>query len=123
MSDPSRGSNARHAATFAHSLIARGHTIHRVFFLDAGARCGSVSAVFPQDEDNPLDSFVSLDRDHNVDLVLCVTSALRQGQLDEREASRHERGGATIHPAFNISGLGQLIDASAHSDRVVTFGE
>lgn len=113
---------ARNAAAFAHALLAQGHNLHRVFFLDKGVLCGSASSVFPQDETTPLDDWVSLAEDHGVDLVLCVTSALRQGMLDEHEARRHERGSATIHPAFTISGLGQLIDAGAAADRLITFG-
>ncbi len=122
LSDPTRGSMARNAAAFAHTLLARGHELHRVFFLDKGVLCGAACGIYPQDESSPLDAWVSLAQDHGVDLVLCVTSALRQGMLDEREAARFERGGATIHPAFTISGLGQLIDASAASDRLITFG-
>ena len=122
MSDPARGSTSRHAAAFAHSAIARGHSIHRVFFLESGTRCGNASAVFGQDEESLLGSFVSLSEQHGVDLVLCVSSALKYGQLDEQEARRHARSGPTVHPAFTISGLGQLIDAGAKSDRLITFG-
>ena len=122
LSDPTQGSMARNAAAFARAVLDEGHQLHRVFFLDKGVLCGSASSVLPQDESSTLDDWVSLASDHEVDLVLCVTSALRQGMLDEREAARQERGGPTIHPAFTISGLGQLIDASANADRMVTFG-
>ncbi|NND66732.1 MAG: sulfurtransferase complex subunit TusD [Halioglobus sp.] len=122
LSDPTQGSMARNAAAFARALLDQGHELHRVFFLDKGVLCGSASAVYPQDETSPLHDWVSLAEEHGVDLVLCVTSALRQGMLDAHEAKRHERTGATIHPAFTISGLGQLIDAGAVADRLVTFG-
>lgn len=122
LSDPTQGSMARNAAAFARTVLAQGHSLHRVFFLDKGVLCGAASSVYPQDEAAPLADWVELAQDHGVDLVLCVTSALRQGMLDAHEAQRHERGGATIHPAFTISGLGQLIDATAASDRLVTFG-
>jgi len=113
---------ARNAAAFARAVLEEGHELHRVFFLDKGVLCGSASSVLPQDETSTLNDWVTLAIDHDVDLVLCVTSALRQGMLDEHESARHERGGPTIHPAFTISGLGQLIDASANADRLVTFG-
>lgn len=122
MADPACGSAARHAVAFARAAIQRGHTLHRVFFLDEGTRCGSATAVYPQDEPNPVDDWAALASDHGVELILCVTSALRQGQLDTQEAARHEREAPSIHPAFTISGLGQLIDATAASDRLVTFG-
>jgi len=59
---------------------------------------------------------------HGVELVICVSSALRHGMLDSQEALRYEKGSATIQPWFVVSGLGQLIDACANSDRLVTFG-
>lgn len=119
---PASGHGARCAAAFAQAAIAAGHSVYRVFFLDEGTRAGSATAVFPQDEADRLQPWVVLAEEHGVDLVLCITSALKHGQLDETEAQRYERGGATVHPAFTISGLGQLVDATAHSDRLVTFG-
>lgn len=122
LSSPADGSAARTAAHFARQVLARGHDIHRVFFLDNGAASGAAAAVYPQDEDSPIDAWTTLAERHALDLVLCVTSALRRGMLDAGEAARHERDAATVHPAFTISGLGQLIDACAASDRVITFG-
>ena len=59
---------------------------------------------------------------HDVELVLCIASAVRRGLLDATEAARHERQGPSIHPGFELAGLGQLIDAAAGADRLVTFG-
>jgi tRNA 2-thiouridine synthesizing protein D len=42
--------------------------------------------------------------------------------LDATEASRHEKPSPTIHPAFTVSGLGQLVEAGTGADRLVTFG-
>jgi tRNA 2-thiouridine synthesizing protein D len=122
MSAPSSGYCARTAAQFAHAVIAAGHSIHRVFFLDDGTRTGAAAAVYPQDEPDRIQPWIELNEQHDVELVLCISSALRHGMLDQTEADRYDRGGATIHPAFTISGLGQLVDASAHCDRLMTFG-
>ena len=107
---------------FAQSAIARGHNIERVFFLDEGTGSGSQMAVFPQDESDRLKPWTELAETHNVELVLCISSALKRGMLDKTEADRYEKAAATVHPAFVISGLGQLIDAAANSDRLITFG-
>lgn len=107
---------------FAHSAIARGHTVERVFFLDEGTSSGSRMAVFPQDEADRLNPWIELAETHKVELVLCISSALKRGILNETEAERYEKAAATAHPAFVISGLGQLIDAAASSDRLMTFG-
>ena len=122
LSSPASGHGARTAVRFAHSAIARGHTIERVFFLDEGVGTGSQVAVFPQDEDDRLEPWIHLAREHKVELVLCISSALKRGVLDTTEAERYDRPGSTAHPAFVISGLGQLIDAAAGADRLLTFG-
>jgi tRNA 2-thiouridine synthesizing protein D len=122
MSSPASGQAALSAARFAQGVLARGHSIRRVFFLDAGTANGSAAAIFPQDEVDRLQPWVELAEQHGVELILCITSALRYGMLDDTEAARHGKTAATIHPAFTISGLGQLVDAAACADRLVTFG-
>jgi len=122
LSSPTAGHGARTAAAFARATLARGHAIHRVFFLDEGTRVGAATAVFPQDEAERLQPWVDLAEGHAVDLVLCISSALKHGLLDPVEARRYEKATATVHPAFTVSGLGQLVDAAATCDRLVTFG-
>jgi tRNA 2-thiouridine synthesizing protein D len=122
LSSPVSGHGSCTAAAFARCAIARGHTIRRVFFLDAGTMTSSRNSVCPQDETDPLLAWQELQAQHTVELVICISSALRYGMLDDTEAARYQRPHATIHPAFTLSGLGQLVDACAHSDRLITFG-
>lgn len=122
LSSPVSGHGARTAAAFAQAVVANGHSLHRVFFLDDGVYAGAAAAVFAQDEADRLAPWLQLAEAQSVELVLCISSALRRGMLDEREAERHDKVAATVHPAFSISGLGQLVDAAAHSDRLLTFG-
>ena len=122
LSSPHCGQSARSAVLFAEALLRRGHHIERVFFMDEGSFAGSANRVSPQDEPDPMLLWAELGQQHNLDLVLCVSSAIRRGLLDETEANRYEKKAATIHPAFVISGLGQLVDAAAKSDRLITFG-
>lgn len=122
LSSPVSGHCAQSAAEFAQCVLARGHSIHRIFFLDAGTVCGSASTRLPQDEDSPMLRWQALAETHGVDLVLCISSALRHGMVDQAEAQRYECSGPTVNPIFAISGLGQLVDACAHSDRFITFG-
>ncbi len=96
--------------------------MRRVFFLDEGSYTGAALSVFPQDEDDRLQPWITLAEQQDVELVLCISSALKRGMLDASEADRHEKASASIHEAFIIGGLGQLVDASANSDRLVTFG-
>lgn len=121
-SAPSSGTGVHTAACFAQAVLARGHSIHRIFFLDEGVTCGSALAVFPQDESDRLQPWLDLAQNHGVELILCIASALKYGMLDDTEAQRHDRAAASIHPAFTVSGLGQLVDAAASCDRLVSFG-
>ena len=122
LSSPSSGHTSRSAAEFAQCVIARGHNIHRVFFLDEGTLASSANGVFPQDEVNPSHSWAELATTHAIELAICITSALKHGMLDPTEADRYDRSHTTIDPLFTVAGLGQLVDACAHSDRVITFG-
>jgi len=122
LSSPASGQGAQTAAAFAHAVIAREHTIQRVFFFDAGTYNGSSQAIFTQDESDRLQPWLDLAQQHSVELILCISSAIRRGLLDDTEAQRYDKPGPGIHPAFTVSGLGQLVDAAAHSDRLVTFG-
>lgn len=122
LSSPVSGHGASSAAEFAQCVIARGHSIHRVFFLDTGTLTSSANSVFPQDHSDPVRPWVVLAEQHGVELVICISSALKHGMLDQAEANRYERPCPTINPMFSVSGLGQLVDACAHSDRLITFG-
>ena len=121
LSSPFSGHSARRAAQFAHCVIGRGHTIHRVFFLDAGTLASAANSVSAQDEESPVTGWAELADQHGIELAICITSALKHGMLDQVEADRHERA-STIDPLFTVSGLGQLVDAYASSDRLITFG-
>jgi len=122
LSPPFSGDTALAAQQFARAVLARGHSIDRIFFYAEGVLNGSSKQVFPQDETDPTAGWLELAEGHGVELVLCVSSALKRGMLDEVEAQRHEVGDSTIHTAFEISGLGQLLDSTAGSDRIITFG-
>ncbi len=122
LSSPSDGHGARVAAEFAQAAIRRGHTVNRVFFLDAGVDAGCAAVVYPQDESTPLERWGALAEQHAVELVLCISSALKRGLLDSGEAQRYDKPAATAHPAFSIGGLGLLIEAAAEADRLMTFG-
>ncbi len=93
-----------------------------MFFYHDGVLTGSAYARAPQDEESKVQRWAALSEQHGTDLVLCIASAVKRGLLDDSEATRHASPAANIHPAFTLSGLGQLIDASAVSDRLVTFG-
>jgi tRNA 2-thiouridine synthesizing protein D len=123
LASPASGPGSLTAARFAEAALARGHRILRVFFLDDGTSSGLAAAVTPQDEADPLALWAQLAAQHQLELVLCISSALRRGLLDATEAVRYERGAqSTLHPAFTLGGLGLLVEATAQAERLLTFG-
>ena len=114
--------SAATALRFAESLIQQGHELYRLFFFGDGVHNASKLTVVAQDEINLQLQWSKLIEEHDIDSVICVSSALRRGVLDQTEADRHELGIASAYESSEVAGLGQLIDASLHSDRVVNFG-
>ncbi len=110
------------AYQFACELLHQGHQIYRVFFYHDGVYNANRLTVPPQDEINISRRWSDFAEQHGTELVVCVASALRRGMLDETESRRYEMETNNIAKNFTVSGLGQLIDAGIHSDRLVTFG-
>lgn len=119
---PSSQQGADTALRFAESALKQGHDIYRVFFYSNGVHNGSALAVPPQDEVNIPQRWQSLAQQHNLDLVICIAAALRRGLLDQQEADRYGKEAHNCSEDFSVSGLGQLLDASVQSDRLITFG-
>lgn len=109
------------ALRFAEAAVARGHEIIRVFFYHDGVHTANGLAVAPQDERDVTADWAAFAMRHEVELVICIAAALKRGLLDDAEASRYDRAGADVHPAFSVVGLGQMVDAAISADRVVTF--
>ena len=108
---------------FAAAALAAGHEIVRVFFYHDGVNNGSRLSVPPQDDRNISERWSRLAEEHDVELILCVAAAQRRGMLDEAEAKRAGKDTDNIAPGFQISGLGQLIDAGIQADRLIVFGD
>jgi len=117
------GRQSGHTAyCFARELVARGHTLYRVFFYGNGVYNGTRLNCPAGGEANLPALWQALAAEHGVDLVSCVGSALRRGIVDAQQASRHGLDGASLRDGFDLSGLGQLVEACIRSDRVLDFG-
>jgi tRNA 2-thiouridine synthesizing protein D len=106
---------------FAEAALAGGHRIFRVFFFHDAVLCGSAAPVPATGEAGVAERWARLAQAHEIDLVVCVTSAVRRGVLDPGEAKRHQRS-ANLAERFGLSGLGQWVEACLVADRVVSFG-
>jgi tRNA 2-thiouridine synthesizing protein D len=108
---------------FTEAALNNGHEIVRVFFYHDGVNNGTSLSVPPQDDRNISTRWSALAEKHDLDMVLCVAAAQRRGLLDEDEAKRAGKNASNMAEGFNISGLGQLIDAGIQADRLMVFGD
>ncbi|GGY70506.1 sulfurtransferase TusD [Cellvibrio zantedeschiae] len=110
------------AYRFALALLESGNSLYRVFFYHDAIHAASSLATPQQDESHYTQNWQQLAQKYNVDLVVCIAAALKRGLLNEQEAARYEKHAANLAEGFEISGLGQLVDAAVVSDRLITFG-
>lgn len=110
------------ALHFARAVVSEGHELLRVFFFEDGVLAANALAVPPDDEINITEAWQTFAEEYGVELIACIASCLRRGILDDTEAARYDKGNGNLAGGFEISGLGQLIDATLNADRVVTFG-
>ncbi|MDP6926661.1 MAG: sulfurtransferase complex subunit TusD [Rhodospirillales bacterium] len=97
---------------FTKAALEKGHEIVRVFFYHDGVYNANKLSEPQSDDRNLIDLWSELAQEHNIDMVVCVAAALRRGIKDELLAA-----------GFQISGLGQLVEAGIEGDRLITFGD
>ena len=100
------------AYQFTKAALEKGHEIVRVFFYHHGVYNSNKLSEPQSDDRNLIDLWSELAQEHNIDMVVCVAAALRRGIKDELLAA-----------GFQISGLGQLVEAGIDGDRLITFGD
>ncbi|MBU3070482.1 sulfurtransferase complex subunit TusD [Aestuariicella sp. G3-2] len=116
---------------YAQTLLEQGHELYRVFFYGDGVHtCADGSLESHSAELTGAGSqWADLAHKHDLDMVVCVTAALERGiareeKLDHPACDGNQQSKTEIRgilDGFQLSGLGQLVDAMANSDRTITF--
>ena len=109
------------ALAFARAAVAGGHRVLRVFFYRDGVFCANRLAVPATGGQSGAEQWSQLAQAHEIDLVVCIASAIKRGLIDDAEAARYGKGSGNLQPGFELSGLGQWVEACLQADRVVTF--
>ncbi|WP_447749648.1 sulfurtransferase complex subunit TusD [Pseudomonas nicosulfuronedens] len=120
---PPHSPAARRALHFAEAALAGGHEISRLFFYQDGVHSASANVVASQDELNVTAAWTRFVADNQLDGVVCIAAALRRGVLNAEEASRYSRPAANLQAPWDLSGLGQLHEATQLADRLICFGD
>ena len=119
---PPHAPSSRRALRFAQAALAGGHEIVRLFFYQDGVHSASSNVISPQDELDLTGEWRDFVRTQRLDGVVCIAAALRRGVLDTQEAQRYAAGSANLQAPWELSGLGQLHEATQQADRLVCFG-
>lgn len=112
---------ASSAYLFAKRLTELGHRIECVFFYREGIHNANGFISPANDEFNLLQAWQILAKEHNFDMHICVSAAMRRGVIDENQAKILHVDHANLAPGFELSGLGSLAEAMLQSDRVIQF--
>ena len=104
--------NANRAYRFATEVLKQGHSIYRLFFFNEGVlNCAN-------SENSLCKQWQAIIRSNKIDAIVCIASAEKHGLSAEDSETNNN-----IHPIFTIGGVAQLVDASVHADRVITFAD
>lgn len=114
--------SSRRALRFAQAALAGGHEIVRLFFYQDGVHSASSVVVSAQDELDLSAEWRTFVQEQHLDGVVCIAAALRRGVLNVEEAQRYGRTAANLTAPWELSGLGQLHEATQMADRLVCFG-
>jgi len=120
-SSPTQNDACYSALAFAQALLTKGHKIHRIFIYGEAAILGNSHITPGQDEPNIQADWAEFIRQNSLDAVVCIATALKRGILNQQECQRYELSSPVFDDTMELSGLGQLIEASALSDKVITF--
>jgi tRNA 2-thiouridine synthesizing protein D len=119
---PYQSNTGYSAYRFIEASLAQGHEVFRVFFYHEGVYHAFKHNTPPDDELNLTSCWGELAKQHQIDLVVCISAAQRRGLLCADEAERQNKQDNDLASGFRIGGLGQWVEALLEADRVIVFG-
>ena len=123
LASPNASIHSQTALHYCQAALTAGHSIIRLFFYHEGAYLANTANCVPQDEIDLPASWQSFITENKLDAVVCIASGLKRGMLDNTEAQRYEKNNTVLSEAFELSGLGQWIDAVNTADQHIVFGK
>lgn len=113
------------AQQFASEVLLAGDIIDRIFFYQDACYIGLEAQIPGQGLITNFSEWVNIYNTYGVPLQVCIANGLRRGVLDASEAQRYSTDDQsihkTLHPSFQLVGLGELAEACQSSDRIITL--
>ncbi len=117
---PPEQSNAHfNAIAFCKAVLAQGHSITQLFFFQDAVRIADLRLDLPADEWDPQASWQQLAEEFSLNLQICSAAAQRRGLGGAESLEEVETVQLAQH--FSIGGLGVLVKATTHTDKLVQF--
>ncbi|GIU52814.1 MULTISPECIES: sulfurtransferase complex subunit TusD [Shewanella] len=109
------------ALRFTESVLSLGHQVTSVFFYQDGVT-NSSKLISPASDEHDLHlAWSRLATEHNLNLVNCVSAALRRGVLSDQDAKENRKETSNASKQFVMGGLGELVTNIEQSDRLICF--
>ncbi len=121
-SSPYQSQASATAYQFVETALRKGHQVVRVFFYHEGIYNGLHDAASADDDWSIARCWSALAKDHDIDLVLCISAAQQRGLPVAETAGHTGKAESNVAEGFHLAGLGQWVDAIITADRVVSFG-
>lgn len=109
------------ALRFTQSVLSLGHQVTHIFFYQEGVMNSSLLISPASDEHDLHKAWTQLASEHNLNLVNCVSAALRRGVLSAQDAIENGKDTSNASDQFIMGGLGELVIGIEQSDRLVCF--
>ncbi len=114
-------SSAFRAVKFTETVLQAGHQVSKVFFYQDGVSHANQLICPASDEYNIHKSWKELAGKYGIELICCVSAALRRGVVAQAEASEEGLGKYNVSTPFVMAGIGELVTGIETADKVVTF--
>lgn len=113
--------NSISAFLFSKQLILENFFLESIFFYATGVYNANCLIYPEKDEHNLMNLWVSLKKNFNVVLNVCISSAYRRGILSNEIAVKTNNLSGNLSNSFNLVGLNDLSVSILASDRIIKF--
>ncbi|WP_296403697.1 sulfurtransferase complex subunit TusD [Psychrobacter sp.] len=120
--DPSQGI-ACHAYRYAKAFLESGYQSDKlnIFFYGEAAHTANILRWQTADRTNLTQLWSQLSLAYQLNLPVCVSTALTRGVTDNDNAGRHQLDSSNLASGFKLVGLGELAEQLSKADKVISF--
>lgn len=109
------------AIDYVETALKLGIDVIGIFFYQDGVINANADVSIASDEYQTIEHLTKLHRQYKLPLHLCITAAEKRGIVCEESLNKESAEQYKINDIFTISGLGELVELSASSTRLVQF--